>query len=633
MNQPVYLVKKKRPVSVVYLPEKSSEFFQSAVQELIRVIKKATGVKLPITKQPFLEGQGPLIVFLVKPGRKRTTLPANDAFVINCQPDRVEITVERDEIFPVAAARFLQEAVRARWFFPGPLGEDIPRLQDISLPVGLKRYQPDFCWRSLTWRAEPSLRDWEIRNGLMRFPINRGHAYQEILPRRLFRSHPEFFSLICGRRRINPSQMCFSAPGIVDHVFAYLERILWEDPHLLAVSLCPADVDYFCECQKCQKGENALKYYDLYVEEPAYGYGGPGLTSHLSERVFRFTNQIAEKLAEKYPDKYLIVYAYGAYRYPPEGMKIRDNVIIWLTTTCLGWGNPERKKLEIERLKAWRKVARNIVIFEALSNQAWPELPRIAPQLVAISLKTYHRLGVRGFYSQMFGDFGTNLPNYYLAARFVWDTSLSYQKEMAELTHRCFGPAGRAVKEYYQILNQAWKNLTEDGTLEGARSLINPKNEYLHLARLYPKKVLTRARRALEKARRLAGSGLYGRRVDFLLKGWRYTELTMAAIKECLALEDMGFAPFYFSPWLGPDYDFKFYRILIRGKDKRVVIHALNRAISAWEKREEFVKKLAGKNILSESLLGRNRRFDPRPILVKMLAIAEEMRSLSQKGG
>ncbi|HPP12125.1 MAG TPA: hypothetical protein PKW42_05265, partial [bacterium] len=136
----------------------------------------------------------------------------------------------------------------------------------------------------------------------------------------------------------------------------------------------------------------------------------------------------------------------------------------------------------------------------------WPEVPRIAPRLVAESLRTYRRLGIRGFYSQMFGDFGTNLPNYYLAARYLRDTRLDYQKELASLLQRCFGPAARAVKKYWEILSQAWQDLTEDGTLEGARSLINPHNEYLHLARLYPERVLRQAEKALREARKLAGN-------------------------------------------------------------------------------------------------------------------------------
>ncbi|HOJ41113.1 MAG TPA: hypothetical protein PKX93_01805 [bacterium] len=107
----------------------------------------------------------------------------------------------------------------------------------------------------------------------------------------------------------------------------------------------------------------------------------------------------------------------------------------------------------------------------------------------------------------------------------------------------------------------------------------------------------------------------------------------MAAVKECLALEDMGLPPFYFAAWLAPSYDFRFYRALARGKDKRLLIHALQRAIGAWEKREKFVRKLAGKHVLSETLLQRNRRFDPRPVLTRMLKIVREMDALSRRTG
>ncbi|HOJ39549.1 MAG TPA: DUF4838 domain-containing protein, partial [bacterium] len=433
-SKKVFLVKNGQPVAAVYLPQGVGQETRQASQELVRVIYRSTGVKLPVTTEKSLSPGQTLIQFSIRrAGNRKFQLPPEDSFIISARTGEIKILISRPEVLPVAVARFLEETTGARWFFPGPAGEDIPLRKDVFFLAGRKSYQPAFAWRSLGWKDNSSVEVWQKKNGLLRFPINRGHAYSEILPRRLFRSHPEFFSLICGRRRINPSQMCFSAPGILEQTLNYVARVFQENPGLVAVSLCPADVDYFCECHRCRQGENPTRYYDLYVREPAYGYGGPGFAAHLSERVFRFTNRVADEVARKFPGRYLIVYAYGAYRYPPEGIRIRDNVIIWLTTTCLGWWNPERKKLEIQRIKAWRQAARNIVIFEALSNQAWPEVPRIAPRLVAESLRTYRRLGIRGFYSQMFGDFGTNLPNYYLAARYLRDTRLDYQKELASL--------------------------------------------------------------------------------------------------------------------------------------------------------------------------------------------------------
>ncbi|GEM_PF-4270444 len=633
-REKVFLIKDRRAVSFVYLPENSSERFRQAAAELVRICQKATGVKIPINNQVRTAEKLTRIEFSVRPARrKKSKLPPDDTFWIFCQKDKLEISVTREEMLGVALARFLEEATGARWFFPGKLGEDIPERKEIFFLQGKKRFCPSFTWRSLSWKDGSVFRDWQEKNGLFPFPVNRGHAYTEILPRELFRTHPEFFSLICGQRRLNPSQMCYQAPGIVELTCRYIEQVLEKNPELVAVSLCPNDVDYFCECSRCQRGEKPTRYYDHFVHQPPYGYGGPGSAAHLSERVFRFTNKVAKKLKEKHPDKYLIVYAYGCYRQPPQRIKISDNVIIWLTTTCLGWWNKKRRRLDIERMKAWQKVARNIVIFEALSNQAWPELPRIAPALVADSLKTYHRFGIQGFYSQMFGDFGTNLPNYYLATRFLWNTRASYKKEWSAFLKRCFGQAASQVAKYWKILSEAWKKLIADGTLEGARSIINPHYEYLQLVRLYPEETIEKARTCLQKAREMSGQGIHRKRVEMLEKGWRYTELTLKAVKECLALEDLNFPPFYFSPWLAPDYDFRFYKILVRGMDKRVVIHALKRAISTWEEREKFVRRCTGKYILSPTLLERNRRFDPRPILKKMLQIAEEMKKLSENAG
>ena len=68
--------------------------------------------------------------------------------------------------------------------------------------------------------------------------------------------------------------------------------------------------------------------------------------------------------------------------------------------------------------------------------------------------------------------------------------------------------------------------------------------------------IMADARAALEKAKRAAPQDPYARRVAFVEIGFRYTELMMAAIHECVALEDMNLPLFYSAQLLAPRYPY-----------------------------------------------------------------------------
>jgi len=621
----MWIVKGGKPRCKVVVPSGAGEVLSKAAADLVRVVKKSTGRKLPLVKGGSTQEKDAVIRLVVDPSLSRSSrsaLPRSDVFRITCDDESVEIAGARERAVAYGVYEFLEQVVGARWFFPGPLGEDIPENTDISVPKGSRIHKPDLSWRAV---GNADIPGWTVNNKSQYYPVSGGHAYTQLLPKELFKEHPEFFSLIYGKRRAGPSQICHRADGIVERAMEYIEQSLKDKPEAQAVSFCPNDYGFFCECDKCREMDDVTKYYDYYVKEPPYGYGGPVFEAHLSERVFAFTNRVAERFAEKYPDKYLICFAYGAYRFPPEGMKIHDNVIVWLTATCVGMWNPERRKAEIEMLKSWRKVAKNIVIFEALANQCWPCLPRNVFPLVADYLKLCKRYGIKGYYTQMWGDFSTNLPTYYVASRLAWDSSRNANKELQELYKRGFGPAARYIAQYYRVFENAWKAKTEDGSLPWARSVIVTKRQYGLCSLVFTKKVMRDARKAIDKAKAAAGKGVYARRVAFVEKGMRYTELMMDAIHECLAIEDMDIPLLYSAPWLCEPFNYDYVKkLLCGGCERRIVAHAAQRALDAFDRVAAFVRPLEGKYVLSPGIVRRAESKRVREELREILRLATD---------
>ncbi|MBN2301394.1 MAG: DUF4838 domain-containing protein [Lentisphaerae bacterium] len=608
----------------VVVPPDADEVMGKAAADLVRIVRKVSGAVLPRVRSgsPRDSGTGIRLKVDVRLARRVRGLPPNDVFRIACDGRTVIITGAHTRAVAYGVYEFLEQTTGVRWFFPGSLGEDVPTRKNLLFKRGCRTYHPGFAWRAV---GENDIPSWTLNHKMALFPTTGGHAYDQLLPKSLFARKPELFSLIYGKRRKLPTQICHTSSGIIDRALNYIDEQIHKKPEAVAISFCPNDMGYFCECDKCHALDDVTKYYDHFVKEPPYGYGGPVAEAHLSERVFGFTNRVAERLARTHPDKYLICYAYGAYRFPPKGMKIRDNVIIWLTHTCVGMFNAERRRIEIEMFRQWRKVAKHVVIYEALANQCWPCLPREVSPLVADQFKLIKRFGMEGYYTQMFGDFATNLPSYYLAARLTWDPYRDEKKELQELYRRGFGAAAQHIAAYYKVLENAWRAKTEDGSLPWARSVIATKRQYGIYSLVYTRRVMSAARAAIDRAKAaVRGKGVYARRVQFVEAGLKYTELMMDAVHECIAIEDMNIPLLYTAPWLKPAYPYDYVKILMLGNcDRRVVAHACRRALTAFDRVDRFVKPFNGKYILAPDIVARSSRDGVREILREILKIAE----------
>ena len=619
----MWLVRDGQAVCNVVLPRDAKPVVKEAAADLVRIVRRSTGATLRRLKAGSARDDGTGLRLRVDPAlaRRHRGLPPAEVFRITCKGQTVEVSGARGRAVAYGVYQLLEEVVDVRWFWPGALGEDIPKKKNLRVKAGDRTYKPALSWRSV---GHSDREGWFVHHKMDDYPVSGGHAYHELAPQELFEEHPEFFAQIYGKRRQHPSQICHTAPGLVDRAMAYIEEQLARKPEATAVSFCPSDYGFFCECDDCRAIDDVTKYYDYFVKEPPYGYGGPGFAAHLSERVFDFTNRVAERLAEQHPDKYLICFAYGAYRFPPAGMTIRDNVIVWLTHTCVGMFNPERRAAEIDMFRQWRKVAKHIVIFEALANQCWPCLPRAVAPLVEDQLKLLKRHGIEGYYTQMWGDFSQNLPSYYVAARLSWEPARDGSAELRELYRRGFGPAARHIAAYYQVFEDVWRAKTADGSLPWARSVINTKRQYGLCSLIFTKQVMADARAAIEKAKKAAGSGLYARRVRFVEAGLRYTELMVAAVKECVAIEDMNIPLLYPAPWLTPDYPYEYMAILLLGQcERRVVAHACRRALAAFDEVERFVRKYDGQYVLGPEIVRRSSSQKTREILGNILRLAE----------
>lgn len=146
-----------------------------------------------------------------------------------------------------------------------------------------------------------------------------------------------------------------SNPELWDFVAKLRIEELKQKPALLAVSVSKNDggTNKFCMCDRCHawappeapKLFNKPQLIDPKTKQPFAEYPS------LSDREFRFFDEIARRVDEQLPGRGVACYAYSVYRTPPVRItRLEPNLIVGFVG------------LESEAIDGWSKVATQLVV-------------------------------------------------------------------------------------------------------------------------------------------------------------------------------------------------------------------------------------------------------------------------------
>ncbi|MEQ9070760.1 MAG: DUF4838 domain-containing protein, partial [Gimesia chilikensis] len=244
-----------------------------------------------------------------------------------------------------------------RWYLPGELGEVIPRLNTIPLPVIDETVQPDFSLRTINFRLGVYGRDaamWAMRLGV-RQPYGRqaAHGLDHMTHNtETLEKHTEWFGIYCGIRDTQPgkrlNQLCYSNEELFQQTVRYV-RAQFDHFDMDVVSVMPPDgYTAICQCELCAGKDT-----------PDRGYRGA-----FSDYVWEFVNRVAREVRKTHPDRKISNCAYGTYTQPPEKIdRLEPNVQVII----VGGRRPtSADREELRQLRdAWvKKTANPIIIFE-----------------------------------------------------------------------------------------------------------------------------------------------------------------------------------------------------------------------------------------------------------------------------
>ncbi|MFB3905205.1 MAG: DUF4838 domain-containing protein [Acidobacteriota bacterium] len=615
----VTLVEEGQSKATIVIPSGAGDEVRFAATELQTYLKKISGATLPLAEDGREISETRVFI-----GPSRLTREAGvdlgqlkaGGFVIQTMGDDLAVVGKDDEGTRCGVSELL-EILGVRWYWPGELGEVVPRLATVTVdPLDIAQ-SPDFAWRDrgpegalwgatsgptdmdgralllgITPEHQAEVKLWEKRNKWGGLKIYGGHCLGEVFPPEKYaKTHPEYYALVNGKRAVpgpdydykHGGQVCTSNPDVVKAAVAWARDFFDKHPDFDGVHMTMNDSGGFCECEKCRSldSTNLVARPGIEAEE----MGRAPRRTVITDRIFTYINQIAEEVEKTHPGKLVFSMAYSRYITPPQRIRLHPNVVpqycLW---SAYKHASPEFKNQHREISAGWAKLARRKGIYEYDINGSWPGLHRLVMSHIAESIKHLHSLGYDLYQTQSGDEFAINGMNYYVTGKLLWNTRLDERQILEDFYQKAFGPSGPAVRRFQQMLQDAWNKATEKGTDVSCNSL-----ETTRLLDLFTPELLGQCDQALQDADRLAADPIVRKRVEFYRQGFRYTQLTVEATRKSKDLYKAGIEVMDL-----PKAQSQMARL-----KKSEAQQLLGDALRAWEERGQFVESLKNDYVLA----------------------------------
>ena len=482
-----------------------------AAGEMTNFLSRAFGRAIPLVTSP-TPGKTAVVVganaWSEAAGIDVGNLP-RDGFVVRAVPGRVFVA-GRDMAGPFDPAGdfkggekatlfgvydFLERYVGCRFYFPGEIGEVVPRVASVSVPEGERAEAPEFLERKVRyqlgeWFEPVSKAQYEMNEALCHYrwrlqtrgiPCCHGLQHGHYLAR-FGKTHPEYFCLCRDGTRMNDEngslpgskayrgQYCHSS-AIWDEIYkdarSYFlgegpevrgmmaerdQRVVpghewrWQAAHGMYYDVMPQDNFQRCWCENCTKAFAKAK-------DPA---------QYATELVWGRVAECARRLIDEGVPGCLTMMSYNPYKNVPD-FDIPTNVLVMVCSNG-AWAKEKFQEADLGRLKAWNeKCGRKLHIWNNCGkhvcfNLNYVDMPGITPRAYG---RYYKRLApyIFGAYCDNQSEkFVYSALNYYVFSRLAWNSSVDVDALLGEYYRLMFGKGADAMRRFDEEMEDIWMN-------------------------------------------------------------------------------------------------------------------------------------------------------------------------------
>ncbi len=441
---------------------------RTASEELASYLAKVTGGKYEIAGEA-AAGPGPcLYVGPTAHARRQGLDPSTwgaERWVLRSVGADIVLVGGRPRGTLYAVYRFLEDQVGVRWW--NVFEEHVPRRPTLEIPLLDRQGEPRFRYRDIhllyaqdggRFAARNRLNgqgfsppDASLGGGVYYGPPNGVHTfYLYIPPKDHFDTHPEWFSLVGGKRTAEQAQLCLTNPGlraaVVQRLRGYIEQSRAEAPK---AGLAPAlDFDIsqndwggMCQCEACQA-----------ITTREGSESGPLLD---------FLNHVADAIRPEYPEIRVNTLAYQMTENPPKTLRPRDNVLVRLCDTNANLlrqiTHADNRKFA-ERLATWGRISAQLRIWDyAVTYTPHPGLPLPTVHTYAPDYRYFAEHNVEGVFTEHEHAVVADLRDLkiWMMMKLLEDPYRDSAALLADFTDGFYGPAGPSIRRYLADLQAA----------------------------------------------------------------------------------------------------------------------------------------------------------------------------------
>lgn len=465
----VVLARRGVAAATVVLADGATSAEKTAAAELATYLGKVTGGTFPVVPESTPSLKGPCVYvgptrFAQARGLEATRLGPEEWVQQTSGPHLILIGGRpRGTLYSVY--RFLEDVVGVHWW--NAYEESVPRRPSLALRALNRRGQPVFRYRDIYMLYANDGGRFAARNRLNREgdaritgryggcmdygpPYHVHTFYLYFPPDRYLAQHPDWFSLIDGKRVGEQAQLCLTNEEMRRAFLEKLRAYIAEsravaarrgEPAPQVFSVSQNDWGGHCQCDRCQA-----------IARAEGSESGPLLD---------FVNFLADAIREEYPDVYLDTLAYQHTQQAPRRMRARDNVIIRLCDTGSNFTrpitDPENRAFR-EHLLSWARIARNLRVWDyAVTYGPHYGLPLPTVHTYPVDYRFYAEHHVEGVFTEHEYPILADLRDLkiWMMMKLLEDPYRDYDALLRQFTDGFYGPAGSLVREYLRRLEAA----------------------------------------------------------------------------------------------------------------------------------------------------------------------------------
>lgn len=457
------------PSTTIIVPDRASRTELTAAQELADYLGRITGGRFRVQGESAkAQHAGNIYVGTTRTALKAgidSSLLAPEEWVIRSNGANLILAGGGPRGALYSSYHFLEDVLSVHWW--NPWEETVPRRATLQVDKLDLRGKPYFSYRDIFMLYGNDGGRFAVRSRLNRDgdaavdaryggsmaygPPYHVHTFSLYFPpRQYFGSHPEWYSLVDGKRTGDNSQLCLTNPELrkafLSKLIAFIESSRTQakaadlpPPQVFSVS--QNDNRNHCQCDSCRA-----------IALAEGSEAGPLLD---------FVNFLAASIRTRYPDVTIDTLAYQDTRTPPRTIRPLDNVVVRVCDTdsdLLRSINDPLNTPFREALNAWSRIAKRLrvwkyaVTYVSPAEMPLPTLPTYQPDYQFFA--SHH---VEGVFTEFEYPVLADMRDLkiWMMMKLLEDPFTDARQLQETFIHGFYGPAAPMIRQYLDELQRA----------------------------------------------------------------------------------------------------------------------------------------------------------------------------------